>query len=88
MTTENATADCARSAERPTAAKPEWTTSPRLAPAAETSAALRPCATPRVSTRMLSGPGATITTSEAVRKRTKFVSAKIVKPYLRQPRTL
>jgi hypothetical protein len=46
----NATADCASSAEIPIAAKDVWTARPLHTPQAEISAALRPCATPRVTT--------------------------------------
>jgi hypothetical protein len=74
LTTQKPADDRARSTERPAAAKSEWVTRPTLAPTAETSATRRPRVTPRVSTRMLSGPGATMTTSEAVRNRTIFVS--------------
>src|ERR1051326_8716917 len=64
--------DVCSSTASPSAAAVVCTSNPVLVPSAEMAPARRPCPMPRASTYRLSGPGATISASEAVKKSARF----------------
>ena len=78
LTTVNAVADEAISAERPTVAAATWTRPPLATPSAETSPARRPLSTLCVTMYATAGPG---TTASAIAARLKSASVEPVGIY-------